>query len=138
VDKFGKRGTMMIIGSLMLGPAHLILGLTHIHPAFSMILLGISFSLVPAAMWPVIPILVEERRLGTAFGLMTMIQNIGLTIFPWLAGKLTDLSGGDYTNAMIMFGSLGIVGFIFSLSLKFADRKEKSGIELPTRIAQAK
>jgi len=137
VDKIGKRGTMMIFGSLLLGPAHLILGLTNIHPAFSMVLIGISFSLVPAALWPVIPILVEERRLGTAFGLMTMIQNVGMTIFPWLAGKITDLSGGDYTNTMIMFGSLGVVGFIFSLLLKYADRKEKAGIELPTKIAQA-
>jgi MFS family permease len=100
-----------------------------------MVLIGISFSLVPAALWPVIPILVEERRLGTAFGLMTMIQNVGMTIFPWLAGKITDLSGGDYTNTMIMFASLGIVGFIFSLLLKYADRKEKAGIELPTKIA---
>ncbi len=137
VDKVGKRGTIMIFGSLLLGPAHLILGLTHTHPAISMVLIGISFSLVPAALWPVIPILVEERRLGTAFGLMTMIQNVGMTIFPFLAGKMRDLSGGDFTNTMIMFASLGFVGFIFSLLLKHADRKEKAGIELPTKIAQA-
>lgn len=137
VDKVGKRGTMMIIGSLLLGPAHLLLGLTHTHPAFSMVLIGVSFSLVPAALWPVIPILVEERRLGTAFGLMTMIQNVGMTIFPFLAGKIRDLSGGDFTNTMIMFASLGVVGFVFSLLLKHADRREKAGIELPTKIAQA-
>jgi len=137
VDKIGKRATMMIVGSLMLIPAHLTLGLTYIHPAIPMIILGISFSLVPAAMWPSIPIMIEEKRLGTAFGLMTLIQNIGLTVFPWLAGKITDLSGGDYTNTMLMFASLGFIGAVFSILLKIADRKAKTGIELPTKIAQA-
>ena len=127
----------MVIGSLMLVPAHLALGLTYIYPAIPMIMIGISFSLVPAALWPVIPIIIEERRLGTAFGLMTLVQNIGLTIFPWLAGKITDVSGGEYTNTMIMFASLGIVGLAFSFLLKFADKKEKAGIELPTKLAQA-
>ena len=107
------------------------------HPAIPMIMIGMSFSLVPAALWPLIPIIIEERRLGTAFGLMILIQNIGLTIFPWLAGKVTDLSGGNYTNTMIMFASLGFVGLVFSLLLKFADKKEKAGIELPTKLAQA-
>jgi len=137
VDKIGKRATMMIVGSLMLIPAHLTLGLTYIHPAIPMIILGISFSLVPAAMWPSIPIMIEEKRLGTAFGLMTLIQNIGLTVFPWLAGKITDLSGGDYTNTMLMFASLGVIGAIFSILLKISDRKARTGIELPTKIAQA-
>ncbi len=137
VDKIGKRATMMIVGSLMLIPAHLTLGLTYVHPAIPMIILGISFSLVPAAMWPSIPIMIEEKRLGTAFGLMTLIQNIGLTVFPWLAGKITDLSGGDYTNTMLMFASLGVIGAIFSILLKISDRKARTGIELPTKIAQA-
>jgi MFS family permease len=137
IDKIGKRATLMIIGSLILIPTHLTLGLTYIHPAVPMIILGISFSLVPAALWPSIPIMIEEKRLGTAFGLMTLIQNIGLTIFPWLAGKITDLSGGDYTNTMLMFAFLGFIGAIFSILLKISDRKAKTGIELPTKIAQA-
>ena len=137
VDKIGKRGTMMIIGSLMIVPAYLALGLTYIHPAIPMIMIGMSFSLVPAALWPVIPIMIEERRLGTAFGLMTCIQNFGLTIVPWLAGKITDLSEGKFTNTMIMFACLGFVGLVFSLLLKFADKREKAGIELPTKLAQA-
>ncbi|MFB0566115.1 MAG: MFS transporter [Candidatus Aminicenantaceae bacterium] len=137
VDKIGKRATMMIVGSLMLVPAHLVLGLTYLHPAIAMVVLGISFSLVPAAMWPSIPIMAEEKRLGTAFGFMTLIQNFGLAAFPWAAGKITDLSGGDFTNTMIMFASLGFLGLVFSLLLKFSAKKEKVGIELPTRIAQA-
>ena len=137
VDRFGKRATMMIIGALLLVPVHLSLGLTYLPPAIAMIVLGISFSLVPAAIWPTVPLLVEEKRLGTAFGLMTLIQNIGLTSFPWLAGKITDLSGGNYTNTLIMFASLGLLGLIFSLLLKLSARKEGVKIELPTKLAQA-
>jgi MFS family permease len=137
VDKIGKRGIMLIFGSLLLVPAHSILGLTHIHPVIPMIMIGISFSLVPAALWPIIPIMVEERRLGTAFGMMTCIQNIGLTVFPFLAGKIRDLSGGQFTNTMIMFACLGFIGLVFSLLLKSADKREKVGIELPTKLAQA-
>jgi MFS family permease len=136
-DKIGRRATMMILGSLILVPVHLTLGLTHFAPATAMIVLGISFSLVPAAMWPAIPIMVEEKRLGTAFGLMTLIQNVGLAVFNWLAGRLTDLAGGDYKNTILMFASLGFVGLIFSLFLKRAATKEGSGIELPTKLAQA-
>lgn len=128
---------MMIIGSLMLVPIHLSLGLTHFAPAVAMIALGIAFSLVPAAMWPSIPIMVEEKRLGTAFGLMTLIQNVGLTVFNWVAGKLTDLAGGDYTPTILMFASLGFVGLVFAVLLKLAARKEGVGIELPTSVAQA-
>jgi len=136
VDKIGKRGIMLIFGSLLLIPAHSILGLTYIHPVIPMIMIGVSFSLVPAALWPIIPIMVEERRLGTAFGMMTCIQNIGLTIFPFLAGKVRDLSGGQFTNTMIMFACLGFVGLVFSLLLKSADKRENVGIELPTKLAQ--
>jgi MFS family permease len=136
-DKIGKRAAMMIIGSLLLVPIHLSLGLTHFAPALAMIILGISFSLVPAAMWPSIPIMVEEKRLGTAFGLMTLIQNAGLTLFNWAAGKLTDMAGGDYTHTILMFASLGFVGLVFALLLKAAAKKENVGIELPTSKAQA-
>jgi len=137
VDKFGKRGTMMIIGSLLLVPAHASLGLTYLHPAVAMGMLGISFSLVPAALWPTIPLIVEDRRLGTAFGLMTVLQNVGMAVVPWLAGKITDLSGGDYTFSLIMFASLGFVGLIFASLLRIFEKKEDLRIELPTRIAEA-
>jgi len=137
VDKFGKRATMMIIGSLLLVPAHAFLGLTYLSPAIAMVMLGFSFSLVPAALWPTIPLIVEERYLGTAFGLMTVLQNIGMAVVPWLTGRLTDVSGGDYTYAMIMFASLGFVGLIFSFLLRISEKKEDLRIELPTEIAQA-
>jgi MFS family permease len=123
---------MMIVGSLLLVLAHTALGLTHLHPAIAMVLLGFSFSLVPASLWPTIPLLVEDRRLGTAFGLMTLLQNIGMAVIPWVAGRLTDVSGGDYKYAMVMFASLGFVGLIFSLLLRISEKKENLAIELPT------
>ncbi len=137
VDKIGKRATIMIVGSLMFVPTYLLLGLTSFPPAIPMILLGLSFSLVASALWPSIPLLVKESHLGTAFGLTALIQNVGLTIFPWIGGKMTDLSGGDFRNTMLLFASLGIVAFILSLLLKLAARKgEAMKIELPTKIAQ--
>jgi MFS family permease len=138
VDKIGHRGKIMIIGSLLLVPAHLLLGLTFLHPAVSFIILGISFSLVPAALWPAVPILVKEKLLGTAFGLIAWIQMIGLFVFPWLAGKIVDLSGDDYTNMEVMFASLGFLGVLFSILLIRANKKQNHGLELPTKEAQSK
>lgn len=138
VDKFGHRGKIMILGSLMLVPAHLLLGLTFVHPAVSFLILGVSFSLVPAALWPAIPILVKEKFLGTAFGLVAWVQMFGLFLFPMLAGKIVDLSGDDYTNMEIMFAMLGFVGLIFSILLLRANKKQGLGLELPTKEAQAR
>lgn len=137
VDRLGRRATMMMLGSLLLVPVHLSLALTHFSPVVAMLVLGVAFSLVPAAMWPAIPIMVEEKRLGTAFGLMTLIQNVGLTIFNWLAGKITDLAAGNYQNTIIMFALLGGLGFLFALLLRQAAEKEGSRIELPSSQAQA-
>ncbi|UCC38578.1 MAG: MFS transporter [Candidatus Aminicenantes bacterium] len=137
VDKIGRRATIMMVGSIVIVPVYLALGFTSFHPALPIIGIGIAFSLVPSALWSSIPILVEQKRLGTAFGLIALVQNVGLTVFPWLAGKLTDLSGGEYTNTMILFALLGFVGLVFSLLLKFSEKKKGTGIELPTKMAQA-
>jgi MFS family permease len=117
VDKFGHRATMMVFGSLLMVPAFLLMGFTMIAPAIPMIVLGVSFVLVPAAMWPSIPLIVEKNKVGTAFGLMTMIQNIGLALFPWLNGLLRDVTQ-TYTASMLMFACLGFVGLVFALLLR--------------------
>jgi len=137
VDRIGRRATLMLLGSGLLIPVHLSLALTYFPPSVAMIVLGLAFSLVPAAMWPAIPIMVEEKRLGTAYGLMTLIQNVGLTLFNWLAGKITDLSGGNYRNTILMFAGLGLAGFLFALLLKRSALKEGNRIELPSSLAQA-
>lgn len=120
VDRVGKRGSMMLAGSLMLIPCHLAMGLTEWNPIPSMIVLGFSFSLVPAALWPAVPLLVDGKAIGTAFGLMAMVQNFGLAIFPWIIGSLRDTSQ-DYTAGMMVFAALGLLGFIFSLLLRQSD-----------------
>ena len=122
VDKFGKRAGMMVLGSILMVPSFLLLGFTMVAPAFPMIILGTAFVLVPAAMWPSIPLLVEKNRVGTAFGLTTTIQNIGLAFFPWLNGYLRDTTA-SYTASMVMFSSLGIAGLIFAIALKRADAR---------------
>jgi nitrate/nitrite transporter NarK len=118
----------MIIGSLILIPCHLLMGLTRIYPAYSMVVLGAAFVLVPAAMWPSVPLIVRKERVGTAFGLMTAIQNIGLGLFPLLNGLLRDLTH-TYTASSIMFASLGLFGLTFSFLLKRADAREGGGLE---------
>ncbi|MBN2103020.1 MFS transporter [bacterium] len=130
VDRFGHRTSVMIWGSLLLIPSYLALGLTEINPVIPMIVLGAAFVLVPAALWPSVPMVVSSERVGTAFGLLTMIQNIGLALFPFLNGILRDATR-SYTSSMIMFASLGIVGLIFAVFLKRADKKAGRILESP-------
>ncbi len=136
VDKVGKRATFMIAGSLLMIPCHLAMGLTMIYPAYPMILLGFAFVLVPAAMWPSVPLIVRSERVGTAFGLMTAIQNIGLGLFPLLNGLLRDKTG-SYVASQIMFASLGVIGLVFAILLKRADAREGRGLEVPQKPAAA-
>jgi MFS family permease len=145
VDRKGKRATLMFYGSGMLVAAHLILSLTHLTPYVSMFIIGIAFSLVPAAMWPAVARIVEEKRLGTAYGIMTSIQNLGLFAFPIIAGAITDtvnkgitpdmLKTGDaaldYTYTIVMFAGLGLLGFLFAYLLKREDLRAGERLELP-------
>ena len=128
VDRIGKRASLMVLGSVVLIPAHLVMGLTHWNPIPMMILLGAAFVLVPAAMWPSVPMIVEEKRVGTAFGLMTAIQNLGLGLFPLLNGKLRDATG-TYTATQVMFAGLGVAGLIFAALLLRADRRQGGILE---------
>jgi MFS family permease len=134
VDRFGKRATVMVIGSILMVPAFLTMAFTMVSPAFPMIVLGAAFVMVPAAMWPSIPLIVEKNRVGTAFGLTTMVQNFGLALFPWLNGLLRDLTQA-YTASMLMFSLLGIIGLAFSLLLLRADKREGGKLEQVDRVA---
>lgn len=134
IDRVGRRATFMIAGSLLMIPCHLAMGLTRIYPVYPMILLGFAFVLVPAALWPSVPLIVRSERVGTAFGLMTAIQNIGLGLFPLLNGLLRDATG-NYVASQVMFASLGLVGLTFALLLKRADAREGGGLEAAARKA---
>ncbi len=122
VDRIGRRASLMVLGSLILIPAHLLMGITQWSPIPMMIMLGAAFVLVPAAMWPSVPLVVDEKRVGTAFGLMTAIQNMGLGLFPYLNGKLRDLTG-TYTATQVMFAGLGVAGLIFAFLLLRSDKR---------------
>jgi len=137
IDRKGKSATAMIFGSLILLAVHLSFGLTDILPYVPMVLLGIAFSLVPASMWPSMVKLVDDKQIGTAYGLMYSIQNLGLWGFPLIAGILLDKTNpgnpevADYTAPIMMFAALGLVGLLFALMLKREDKKRNFGVELP-------
>jgi hypothetical protein len=97
--------------------------------------MGISFSLVPAAMWPSVALIVEGKKLGTAYGLMTMIQNIGLTTFNLLVGWANDISTQngvtDYSLGMWFFSITGFLGLFFAFLLRKQETGDKkNGLEL--------
>lgn len=132
IDKVGKRATLMMIGSVVLVPVYLLLVYTSLHPLIPMVLMGLSFSLIPAAMWPSVALIVKENRLGTAYGVMTMIQNVGLFGLNLLIGWANDFSGG-YTLGMWLFSTLGFAGMVFAWLLKRSDAKHNdSRLEVMT------
>jgi len=116
-DKIGKRSLLMMIGSLLIIPVYLMMAYTNINLFIPMGLMGIAFSLVPAVLWPSVAIVVDGPKLGTAYGLMTMIQNIGLSGFNLLIGFVNDSTGG-YNVGMWIFSSLGFFGLFFAYLLK--------------------
>ncbi len=97
-DNRGKSATLMYLGSALLIIAHLMFALTYIEPRIPIVLLGIAFSLVPAAMWPAVTKIVRESKLGTAYGFMFSVQNIGLWAFPLLIGLVLDASNPFYRS----------------------------------------
>ncbi len=95
-DNKGKSATLMYLGSALLIVAHLMFAKTYIEPRVPIVLLGIAFSLVPAAMWPAVTKIVKQSKLGTAYGFMFSVQNIGLWFFPILIGFVIDSSNPFY------------------------------------------
>ncbi len=116
-DYAGKRATLMMFGSFLLMPVYLLMAYTHVSLYVPMAIMGISFSLIPAVMWPSVAIIVDESKLGTAYGLMTLIQNVGLAGFNFLIGGVNDATGG-YTAGMWIFSILGFLGFFFAFLLR--------------------
>ncbi len=162
VDHKGKAATMLMVGSLLLILCHLTFAF--ILPMFkdnavggvivayvTILVLGASFSLVPAALWPSVPKLVDEKIIGSAYALIFWIQNIGLWLFPLLIGKVLDNSNRDLVNAvasgeitpevasvsynytapLIMLACLGIAALIIGVILKAVDKKKHLGLEEP-------
>ncbi len=144
-DTRGRSASLMVFGSLLLVIVHLMFSLTRINPYIPMFLLGVAFSLIPAAMWPAVTKIVSEKRLGSAYGLMFSVQNLGLWAFPILIGKVLDISNPgvtpvtmkngslvyNYTNPVLMLAFIGILGVLFAFLLLREDKKSGFGLELP-------
>jgi MFS family permease len=152
VDKKGKRATLMLGGAALLVATHLCFGLTYITPWLLVPLFGIAFSLVPAAMWPAVALIVPEKRLGTAYGFMTWMQNLWWWAMALIAGWVLDktnpgvtpetLQDGtgvyDYTGTMMAFVALGVVALAVAIGLKVVESgKDNHGLELPSAEAAA-
>lgn len=162
VDYKGKAASMLVFGSLLLILCHLtfafVLPQFKDSPAVSVtiayitiLVLGASFSLVPASLWPSVPKLVDSKIIGSAYALIFWIQNIGLWLFPLLIGKVLDntnpevaqgLADGtlsaeeaavsyNYTAPLVMLAGLGVAALVLGLVLKVVDRKKGLGLEMP-------
>ena len=162
VDNKGKAATMLMLGSILLIVCHLTFAF--VLPMFkgnqvggvvvafvTILILGSSFSLVPASLWPSVPKLVDSKVIGSAYALIFWIQNIGLWLFPMLIGKVlkssnpqiveqlnagtidaeTAATSYNYTNPLIMLACLGVAAFVLGFVLKIVDKKKNLGLELP-------
>jgi MFS family permease len=150
LDHNGKAVSMLMLGSLLLIFCHLTFAF--ILPLFkgsttggiviayvTILVLGSSFSLVPASLWPSVPKLVDAKVIGSAYALIFWIQNIGLWLFPLLIGKVLDATNPEgtsatelnYTAPLIMLASLGVAALLLGLVLKAVDKKKGLGLEEP-------
>lgn len=136
LDYKGKGATMLIIGAVIMTCCHLCFAfllpaVPQVWLALTLILiLGVSFSLVPAALWPSVPKIIDANILGSAYCLIFWIQNIGLCLVPLLIGKTLDATGG-YQVPMVIFASFGVLAILFGIWLKILDRKKHYGLEKP-------
>jgi nitrate/nitrite transporter NarK len=149
-DKKGKGATIMILGAALLICVHFLFSLPILNAwwfaAFLMVILGVAFSLVPSAMWPSVPKIIPENKLGTAYGLIFWVQNIGLSMVPFMIGLVLDkycvvgekiAENGhivpiyDYTIPLMIFASFGVLALIVAFMLKAEDKKKGYGLELP-------
>ena len=132
----GKGASMLMAGSLLMIVCHL--SFAFILPIFPhqwfavllILLLGLSFSLVPAALWPSVTKIIDKKVLGSAYCLIFWVQNIGLCLVPLLIGALRESTKG-YTVPMLVFSSFGIAAFILTFLLKLEDKRKGYGLELP-------
>lgn len=145
VDFIGRRAMLMTIGSILLLPVYLLMAYSSITLYIPVIMMGIAFSLIPAVMWPSVAYIVKAKRLGSAYALMTLIQQIGMMIFPLIIGAANDYRGasaanpGGYDLGMWIFSILGILGLIFAYQLRKAETGPNGhGLELSKAEAEMK
>jgi nitrate/nitrite transporter NarK len=136
LDHKGKGASMLMVGAIIMIVCHL--SFAFLLPAVPskglavtlIVILGVSFSLVPAALWPSVPKIIDEKILGSAYCLIFWVQNLGLCFVPLIIGKVLNATGG-YVAPMVIFSSFGVLAFLFSIMLKIEDKKKGYGLELP-------
>lgn len=137
-DRCGRGASLMLLGSVLLFLVYAVLALPLSHWALAIVmmaLLGISFGMVPSAMWPSVPKIIPMKLLGTAYALIFYIQNIGLALVPVWIGKVNQrhsdaLTGMvDYTETMVIFSLFGLLAIVFSVLLLREDRLRGYGLE---------
>jgi MFS family permease len=136
IDKFGKRASIMFLGSIVILPVYLMMAYSHLPLYIPIGMMGISFSLIPAVMWPSVAYIVDEKKLGKAYAFMTLVQQIGVAFFAYLIGWANEYSKASETNpagynlGMWMFSAFGIAGLIFTYFLRKVERSPKGhGLE---------
>ncbi|MGL5788734.1 MAG: MFS transporter, partial [Bacteroidales bacterium] len=144
-DRKGKGATIMILGACLIVFVHTMFAIPFLNnwmiALVLTVILGIAFSLVPSAMWPSVPKIIPENKLGTAYALIFWIQNWGLSGVPLLIGIVLDkyckVEGPDgtisydYTYPMMIFAALGLLSIIVAIMLKREDAKKHFGLQLP-------
>jgi MFS family permease len=126
-DKIGKRALLMMFGSILLMPVYLLIAYSNVSLFVPVCMMGIAFSLIPAVMWPSVAYIVDQSRLGTAYALMTMIQQIGFFLLNLFIGTANDYSHagldnpGGYALGMWIFSILGFVGLTFAILLRIRE-----------------
>ena len=137
-DNKGRGATMMVIGSVLLTITLFVFAMPLNSSWIAvtlMCVLGIAFSLLPAALWPAVPKIVPMKQLGTSYSIIYYIQNIGLMLIPVLIGKVLERNTVgeqvDYTHSLIIFGIIGVGAIVASTLLLWMDRKRHYGLESP-------
>ncbi len=126
-DKIGKRAFLMMFGSILLMPVYLLMAYSNVTLFVPVCMMGIAFSLIPAVMWPSVAYIVDQSRLGTAYALMTMIQQIGFFLLNLLIGNANDYTHAGLDNfhgyalGMWIFSILGFVGLTFAILLRIRE-----------------
>ena len=138
-DKVGRRATIMMWGTLLLIPVFVMMGFTRVSLYVPMAMLGFAFTFVPAIIWPSVAYIVPQRTLGTALGLMTMVQNCGMAGLNWGLGKANDYSGASASNPagyllmLKILTGMGFIGLMFAILLRQRERGPKGhGLETIT------
>lgn len=143
VDKVGKRSLFMMFGALLLMPVYLIMAYQLLPLGVPVAMMGVAFSLIPAVMWPAVAYVVEERRLGTAYALMTLVQQIGVAGMNWVIGRTNDAFAASATNpagyapGMWIFSLFGFLALLFAVLLRHRETGPHShGLETITASAK--